>query len=130
MSATLTPREFQMVELTALGLAQKEIAAKLHISFHTVDVTIRKAKEKLHLQKSTELSAWYFVNRYGITLNLSPVTRAMVSLSFLSLIAFSLFTGFRPERQARSFRSRTASTRTISRTRRGDSSGDYELIMI
>lgn len=71
MEATLlSNREYQMVELTAFGLAQKEIANKLRISAHTVDVTIRHAKEKLRVQKSTELAAWYFISNYKLTLNI------------------------------------------------------------
>lgn len=106
MEATLTPREFQMVELTALGLAQKEIAERLRVSIHTVDVTIRHAKEKLHVQKSTEIAAWYFISKYHIRLSLSETVRRMVSLSFLSLITFTLFTGYQPERSFRANRAR------------------------
>lgn len=128
---TLSPREYQMVELTAFGLAQKEIADRLSLSAHTVDVTIRKAKEKLHLQKSTELSAWYFISKYNLKIDLPQVKRAMISLSFLSLITFSLFTSFKPERAMRSLRTaRTAHSRTHSRTRRSDSTANYELIAI
>lgn len=131
MSTTLSPREMEMVELTAFGLAQKEIAEKLRLSGHTVDVTLRKAKEKLHLQKSTELSAWYFISKYNIKIDLPQVKRAMISLSFLSLITFSLLHSFRPERAMRSLRTtRTATTRTMSRTRRGDTESDYQLMSI
>jgi DNA-binding CsgD family transcriptional regulator len=126
---TLSPREMEMVELTAFGLAQKEIADRLRLSAHTVDVTLRKAKEKLHLQKSTELSAWYFISKYNLKIDLPQVKRAMISLSFLSLITFSLFTSFKPERAMRSLRTtRASNTRTLSRTRRGDTGTDYELI--
>lgn len=129
MEATLSAREYQIVELTALGLAQKEIADRLSISHNTVDVTIRNAKEKLKVQKSTELAAWYFISKYKISLDLSPITRAMVSLSFLGLMAFALISNFQPERAFRSARTvRTASARTLSRTRRGESSADFNLL--
>jgi len=100
----LSPREMEMVELTAFGLAQKEIAERLRLSIHTVDVTLRHAKEKLHIQKSTELSAWYFITRYHIRIDLPKVKRAMISLSFLSLMAISIAHGFKPERAARTLR--------------------------
>lgn len=106
MQTTLSPREMEMVELTAFGLAQKEIAERLRVSIHTVDVTIRHAKEKLHVQKSTEIAAWYFISKYNIRLSLSETVKRMVSLSFLSLIAFTLFTGYQPERSFRSHRAR------------------------
>ena len=128
MEATLSRREFQMVELTAFGLAQKEIADKLRISAHTVDVTIRKAKEKLHVQKSTELTAWYFISNYKITLNLSPITRAMISLSFLSIITFCTLFSFKPERTLRSTQNiRTTNSRVTGRARRFDSATDFNL---
>lgn len=117
MMTLLTKREYEMVELTAFGLAQKEIANHLNISPNTVDVTIRHAKEKLQVQKSTELAAWYFINKYHISLDLSPVTRAILSLSFLTLMLFALIDGFNPERASRTARtaSRTSQTRRASR---------------
>lgn len=105
MNTTLTNREFQIVELIAFGLAQKEVANQLHIAQATVDVTVKNAKEKLHLQKATELAAWYFINKYRISLDLSPVTRAMIYLSFLTIVVFALFSGFSAERYQRSGRS-------------------------
>lgn len=129
MEATLSAREYQMVELTALGLAQKEIAERLRISAHTVDVTIRHAKEKIKVQKSTELAAWYFISNYQISLNISPITRAMLSLSFLGLMAFALISNFQPERSFRSMRvSRTSSSRTMRTSGRGNSSTDFNYI--
>lgn len=47
----LTPRENEIVELTALWASQKEIAAHLGISINTVDTTIRHAKERIGCQK-------------------------------------------------------------------------------
>jgi len=124
MEAILTRREFQMVELTAFGLAQKEIADKLALSIHTVDITIRHAKEKLHLQKSTELTAWYFISNYKISLNISPITRAMLSFSFLSLMLFAMCGNFKPERAA----TRTTITRSATRTRRSEPTTDFNYL--
>lgn len=117
MKSGLSKREYEMVELTAFGLAQKEIADHLQISPCTVDVTIRHAKEKLQVQKSTELAAWYFINKYHISLDLNPVTRAILSLSFLTLMLFALIDGFNPERTSRTAptASRTYQTRRASR---------------
>lgn len=131
MQTTLSPREMEMVELTAFGLAQKEIASKLRISDHTVDVTIRKAKEKLHIQKSTELAAWYFIKKYALQIDLPQVKRSMISLSFLSVMLFSIFMHYEPERARRAPRAqKAANTRTMSRTRRGDTGEDYQLTTI
>jgi len=122
MNTKLTNREYQMVELTAFGMAQKEIADHLQISSCTVDVTIRHAKEKLHVQKSTELAAWYFIKKYHISIDLAPVTRAIISLSFLGLVSIGIFSGFRPERVRTSPRAdRAPISRQASRTRRNES---------
>ena len=124
----LSKREYEMVELTAFGLAQKEIADHLQISPCTVDVTIRHAKEKLRVQKSTELASWYFINKYHISLDLSPVTRALLSLSFLTLMLFAFIDGFNPERASRAGRTspRTSQTRRVSR--RSETEFDYNLM--
>ena len=128
MKKTLTPREAEIVELVAFGLSQKEIGDKLGISPNTVDVTVKNIKTKLDLQKSTELAAWYFINTYHITLNLSPIKRAMISLSFLALMVVSLFEGFNPERSFRTIRaSRAQVSRTLRSVRRSNES-DYYLL--
>ena len=128
MKRTLTPREAEIVELVEFGLAQKEIADKLGISVNTVDVTVKNIKTKLDLQKSTELAAWYFINTYHITLNLSPVKRAMISLSFLTIIVVSLFEGFNPERSFRTLRASRAQVSRTLRSGRRSNELDYYLL--
>ena len=86
----LTPRQKEMIELLSLGLSQKEIADHLQISVNTVDALIRQAKERLNLQKNTELVAWYYIHRYHLTLNLSPVKKALIAASLLSLSIYSI----------------------------------------
>ena len=46
---TLTDRERQVLELMVDGLSKKEIAARLDISFHTVDYFLRNIYAKLHV---------------------------------------------------------------------------------
>jgi DNA-binding NarL/FixJ family response regulator len=45
----LTERERQVLELMVEGLSKKEIAARLEISFHTVDYFLRNIYSKLHV---------------------------------------------------------------------------------
>jgi DNA-binding NarL/FixJ family response regulator len=45
----LTERERQVLELMVDGLSKKEIAARLEISFHTVDYFLRNIYTKLHV---------------------------------------------------------------------------------
>lgn len=53
-SAKLTPREREVLELTAKGLLYKEIAGQLGIGFGTVRQHLYKVYEKLHVQNKTE----------------------------------------------------------------------------
>lgn len=49
----LTPREVEILKLLALGLAQKEVAAKLNLSYHTVCFHIRGTFKKLDVPNLT-----------------------------------------------------------------------------
>lgn len=60
----LTPREIEIVKLSAKGLIAKEIANKLNLSIHTVYTHRKNILEKLDLKTSSEL-VLYAVN-HGI----------------------------------------------------------------
>jgi DNA-binding NarL/FixJ family response regulator len=49
MEYGLTPRENEILEIMADGLTKKEIADRLFLSFHTVDMHIRNIYSKLHV---------------------------------------------------------------------------------
>ena len=51
----LADRELQVFELTAQGLASREIAAKLRIDVKTVETYRARIKEKLKLNSSSDL---------------------------------------------------------------------------
>lgn len=57
-SNLLTPREFQVLELVALGLKNKEIAVKLVISENTVRSHLRCILDKLHLNNRVQAALW------------------------------------------------------------------------
>lgn len=83
----LGDRELEVVGCIAWGGSQKEVADHLGISVRTVDNTVRHVKEKLGLQKATELSAWWFCTNFGISFDLSPLPRKIGAL-LLALILF------------------------------------------
>lgn len=56
--ARMTPREREVVELIASGLANKEIAARLGIATHTVKSHVRNVMDKLQLHTRLEISAY------------------------------------------------------------------------
>jgi DNA-binding NarL/FixJ family response regulator len=51
---TLSPREHQILELLATGMAPKEVAAKLYLSYETVRDYIKQIYQKLHVRSRTE----------------------------------------------------------------------------
>src|SRR5262249_26466009 len=54
---TLTPSERDIAELAAQGLANKEIAHRLTISVHTVEVHLSHSYRKLGVRSRTQLAA-------------------------------------------------------------------------
>ncbi|HEV8196085.1 MAG TPA: response regulator transcription factor [Gemmatimonadales bacterium] len=54
----LTQRERQVIDLIAEGLANKEIAAQLHIAVHTVKSHVHNVLEKLALHSRLEVAAF------------------------------------------------------------------------
>ena len=94
-SRKLGQRELQVVQFVAWGASQKEIADELGISCRTVDNTVRHAKEKLGLQKCTELAAWWFCTTFGISFQLSPLRRKILAICLLLLFVLSVMTTHR-----------------------------------
>ena len=58
----LTQREIQIVELLAEGLSNKEIAAKLFISVHTVKANLEHIYEKLNINNRVLLAVYWLKN--------------------------------------------------------------------
>ncbi len=61
-TAALSPREQEILALLADGLSNKEIAAKLGISFFTVRAHLMHIYEKLHVRSRTEAAAKFHRN--------------------------------------------------------------------
>jgi predicted ATPase/DNA-binding CsgD family transcriptional regulator len=54
----LSGRELEVARLVADGLANKAIAARLHLSVRTVESHVRHALQKLGLENRTQLATW------------------------------------------------------------------------
>ena len=87
-NAILSKRRKQFIERIAWGASYKEVADFFHVSWSTVDNTLRNAKTKLGLSKVTELGAWWFCTNYGISFDLSPIARQCTA--GVILLLFSL----------------------------------------
>ena len=84
----LTKRQKQFIERIAWGASYKEVADFFRVSWRTVDNTLRNAKEKIGLNKVTELSAWWFCTNYNISFDLSPIAKQSIASVFLCLFLF------------------------------------------
>lgn len=58
VAVRLTQRERQVIDLIAEGLANKDIAARLHIAIHTVKSHVHNVLEKLALHSRLEVAAY------------------------------------------------------------------------
>ena len=92
----LTRRECQVAELIAWGASKKEVPDLLRklyggraISVHTVENILRGIYAKIHLNKATELSVWWFCRHCGVDSSLSPFNRlkeAAIAIAFLIIL--------------------------------------------
>lgn len=125
MNEELTERERQVAELIAWGASKKEVPDLLkilyggkEISVHTVENIARNIYAKLHLNKASELSAWYFCKHYQVDDSLSPIKRvraAALSVLLLVIMLPSIFSlddeALRPQRPTRARVERVVRTR-------------------
>lgn len=86
----LTHREEEVMKFTAWGASAKEVADYLHISTVTVQNHIHNIKDKLKLQKATEIAAWFFCHTFNISMDLSPLRRQIGSMTLIALFIFSM----------------------------------------
>ena|SRR6056297_669351 len=66
----LTDREIEVLKLLAMGNSNKEIAAKLYISTHTVISHRKNISEKLSIRSASGLTVYAVLNNYIDTSNL------------------------------------------------------------
>ena len=87
----LTKREEEVIELTAWGASAKEQAEILHVSTVTIQNHLHNVKNKLHLQKATEIATYFFCMKFNISMDLNPMKRQIASMAMLILIFFEVF---------------------------------------
>ena len=125
--AVLTKKEMQVAELLAWGAEKKEAADMLCVSYNTIVSHARSIYEKLGIQKSTELSVWYFCTRFHISFNLSPIARRFLAI-FL-LVVTGIGAADENTDMMRAFRApRTVSVRAARRTKRDDEPTNFYLL--
>ena len=123
---SLTKREQQIAELLAWGASKKEIPDLLRklyggheISVHTVENITRNIYAKLHLNKASELSAWYFCECHQVDDSLSPIKRirkTILGIFFLLLLTPQILDT--DDQALRPQRIRTTRVERVIRTKR------------
>lgn len=121
LTAKLSEREIEVTELSAWGLSKKEVAEQLFISERTVESHLRNIYDKLNVNKITELSAWWFCTKYGISFDLSPLKRKVIAVLLLFALLPREFVS--SDDTMRAFRTRTTRTAQVRarRSRRNES---------
>lgn len=85
-----TDREREIADLMARGLSEKEIAEHLNISPATVNNHTRNMRDKLHVNKNTELILAYIADVNHKKFSISEIRQFGVSI-ILILINICLF---------------------------------------
>lgn len=124
----LPTAEREVAHLYAWGLTVKEIAVKRSKSVSTVKNQLFNVFAKADIHKDTELTAWYFCTRFKISLDYSPIHRAITSICLLMLLALGSVNNDNPFVRVRTVNagaSRTVRART-GRGRKNESDYEYE----
>jgi DNA-binding CsgD family transcriptional regulator len=122
----LTPREAEVAELLAWGSAKKEVADWLCISTRTVENTTRNIYEKISIQKATELCVWWFCTHCGVSFDLSPIKRQLLSIALLLIILPQLANN--DDDVVRTFR--TSARSTSSRAQRSGRKNENDINLL
>lgn len=90
VKTSFTGRERQIADLLARGFSEKEIAEHLHICPATVNNHTRNMRDKLHVNKNTELILAYIADVNNKKFSISDIRQFGVSI-ILILINICLF---------------------------------------
>lgn len=93
----LSKRELEVAEMLVFGATTKDVANNLFLAFNTVVTHKKNIYRKLNIRKETELSKWYFCRRFKISINIKPLTRAIVAMCMLILLGGKPYSLFKPK---------------------------------
>jgi len=110
LNPDLTPQERDIMELLAWGASMKEVADKLNITYNSLDRRIRTIKQKIGVQKATEIAMFYFCTNFKISFSLSPIKRKIITSIMIAIMLPQIFgadaQGLRAFRSSRARRNR------------------------
>lgn len=82
----LTKREREVMNLVVLGYSAREIAERMNVIYQCIANHLQCIYDKSGTKRTMQaLVTWYFTNNFGITLNVSEMTRKIGSAIMLCL---------------------------------------------
>lgn len=111
VGATLTARQEEVAYLIGFGLSRKEAAARLRVSYKTIDNEVQQVYARIGANKMTELTIFCFCRRFKI-----PVS----SLMLMTLLFYTVMTVDIDMRCSTSSRTRAEVLRNSGRRARED----------
>lgn len=89
--ATLTKRQWEIVEYIGFGYSMKEAAYDLGISVETVKIHLKTIYSIIGIQKATELAKFLYCRRFGLALEMCEPAKRMGALVLMFIFVGSLF---------------------------------------
>ena len=86
--AILTKREREIVNRVVLGYSLREIADSMNVIYQCVANHLQNVYDKAGVKRNLNaLVTWYFTQNFGITLNISEMTRRIGAAVLLCLFS-------------------------------------------
>lgn len=87
----LSKREREVINLVVLGYSAREIAERLNVIYQCVANHLQSIYDKTGCKRTLHaLVTWYFTQNFGITLNISEMTRRVGAAILLCLFSVEL----------------------------------------
>lgn len=88
----LSKREREVINLVVLGYSAREIAERLNVIYQCVANHLQSIYDKTGCKRTLHaLVTWYFTQNFGITLNISEMTRRVGAAILLCLFSVEVF---------------------------------------
>lgn len=84
MNASLTARQEEVAYMVGFGLSRKEVAAKLGVSYKTIDNEVQQVYARIGASKVTELTIFCFCRKFKI-----PISSLMVVVFLVCTLTVS-----------------------------------------
>lgn len=112
MYSNLTAKQQQVLRLASVGFSAKEIAEETGATTNTINTHLKNIKERLGLQKISELAAFYWCEFFGTSLEEQRKQILAACLCMVFLFSTLLYIDTNDKRRIR-FRCRRENTQSV-----------------